>query len=335
MRTGPNDPCSCGSGKKYKRCHGPIDLLRKIRGTDAPVVTPRAGFQPVHPGKQSPRRTVPAGIVRPDYAENGKPLAPRHRTNCKNAEQLLRLRKACRAAREVLDECIAAVRPGITTDEIDRIAHEGYIRRGGFPSTLNYHHFPKSCCTSVNEIICHGIPDDRALLDGDIVNVDVTIYLDGMHGDCSATALVGNVDEAGRRLVAITRDSMYAGIGAVRPGAKLRDIGRAIQQLAEAHDYGVVRAFVGHGIGEQFHQDPQMPHYYEPTATQELIPGMTFTVEPMINEGTERHVVWDDQWTAVTADLKRSAQFEHTIVVTERGVEILTLAEGEAQPFPY
>ena len=333
---GPNDPCWCASGKKYKKCHQGRDLLKQLQGIEsASQPAPELGFMPVRRGEVSPWRSVPANIVKPDYAFSGKPNGSRHKNLIKGPEQLVRMRKACRAAREVLDEVAAMVRPGMTTDELDRLAHEGYLKRGGYPSTLNYHGFPKSVCTSVNEVICHGIPDSRVLLDGDIVNVDVTIYLDGMHGDCSATVAVGSIDEASKRLMAITQECMLLGIGTVRPGALIRDIGRAIESHAQDHGYGVVRAFVGHGIGELFHMDPQVPHYYDPAATFECKPGMTFTVEPMINLGTWKHESWDDHWTAVTADRKRSAQYEHTILVTERGVEVLTLGDGEPQPFAF
>ena len=188
-------------------------------------------------------------------------------------------------------------------------------------------------CTSVNEVICHGIPDSRPLGEGEIVNCDVTIYLDGVHGDCSATYFVGDVDAESRRLVEVTEQCMYAGIGAVRPGARVRDIGRAIEEHATRNGFGVVRAFVGHGIGEQFHTDLMIPHYDDASATTILVPGMIFTVEPMITEGEWTHRTWDDGWTAVTTDLGRTAQFEHTVLVTELGVEILTLAAGEPQPF--
>jgi methionyl aminopeptidase len=334
MKLGPNDKCWCASGKKYKQCHQARDLLRALQGQ--PEKPPsRPGFTPVKPYPQTARRLVPPSIPRPDYAESGRPQGPRSRSLVKTPEQLERLRHACRAARRALEAAKLAVRPGVTTDEIDAITHQAYIDQGGYPSTLNYHGYPKSLCTSVNEVICHGIPDLRPLEDGDIVNLDVTIFLEGMHGDLSETVLVGTVDEESQRLVRTTLECLMKGIGAVRPGALIRDIGRAIQEHAERCNFSVVKAFVGHGIGEQFHMDPQVPHYFDQGARTELVPGMTFTIEPMINQGTWKHVTWDDNWTAVTADLQRSAQFEHTVHVTERGVEILTLAEDAAQPFPY
>lgn len=334
LKLGPNDVCWCGSGRKYKKCHGPRDLLVQLSAVESAAAPPLV--RPVRPGRVSPRRLVPAHIPRPDYAlrADGRP-GPRVKDVVKNAGQLARMRTACQAARQVLERCKAAARPGVTTDQIDAIAHQAYIDLGGFPSTLGYCGYPKSICTSVNEVICHGIPDDRPLEDGDLVNIDVTIYLDGMHGDCSETVAIGNIDEASHRLIEDTRECLLAGIGAVHAGGQIRDVGRAIAALAEGKGYGVVRAFVGHGIGEQFHMDPQVPHYHDPGATFTLKPGMTFTVEPMINQGTWKHRSWDDSWTAVTADLRRSAQHEHTVLVTERGVEVLTLAPGEAQPFGY
>ena len=272
-------------------------------------------------------RTVPADIPRPDYAETGQPVRwPEPRV--KSTDVIERMRTACRAAAEVLDIGGAVVAPGVTTDEIDAVVHQAYIDRGGFPSTLNYRGYPKSLCTSVNEVICHGIPDDRALRDGDIVNLDVTIFLDGVHGDTNATYFVGGVDDASRRLVDVTRECLDQGIAAVVPGQPFSDIGRAIETHATTHGYEVVRAFVGHGIGEQFHTDLQIPHYYEPRLTTVMEPGMVFTIEPMISIGTGLHRIWDDDWTAVTADGSRTAQFEHTVLVTDEGVEVLTLTGG-------
>ena len=272
-------------------------------------------------GRLSPTRTVPADIPRPPYA----PDAPALVAAVPPDEFVDRMRAAGRAAREVLAEVGAAVRAGVTTDELDRVCHDACIARGGYPSPLHYKGFPKSLCTSVNEIICHGIPDDRVLLDGEIVNCDVTIYLNGVHGDTNATFLVGDVDEVGRDLVRVTEEAMWKGIDAVRPGAHVYDIGRAIQLHAEAHGFGVVRAFVGHGIGEIFHTTPSIPHYYDPRADTVIEAGMTFTIEPMITEGSwELGRIWSDGWTAPTRDLSRSAQFEHTILVTPSGHEVLT-----------
>jgi methionyl aminopeptidase len=240
-------------------------------------------------------------------------------------EVIERMRRAGRAAAEVLQTVGAAIAPGVTTDELDALCHEECIRRGGYPSPLNYGAFPKSLCTSINEVICHGIPDDRALIDGDIVNLDVTIFLDGVHGDTNATFPVGTIDQGSADLIRVTRECLDRGIAAVSPGRPIRDIGRAIQAHAEAHGYGVVRAFVGHGIGEQFHSDLQIPHYDDPRATTIIEPGMTFTIEPMITMGAWQHQLWSDGWTAVTVDRRRTAQFEHTLLVNDDGAEILTL----------
>jgi methionyl aminopeptidase len=300
-----NDLCWCGSGRKYKRCH---------KGREGTVIE----------GRISPWRQVPAGIERPDYAETGKPSG-RPEEPVKNADVLARMRTAGAIAAEVLATTGAAVAPGVTTDELDAVAHQAYIDRGAYPSTLNYHGYPKSICTSVNEVICHGIPDDRPLADGDIVNVDVTAYINGVHGDCSATYLVGDVDEASRKLVQVTRACRDLGIAAVVPGRPISDIGRAIETHADANGYGVVRTFIGHGIGQTFHMAPNIPHYYSPQATTLMQPGMTFTIEPMITVGSWREKMWDNGWTAVTTDGKRTAQFEHTLVVTEDGADVLTL----------
>jgi methionyl aminopeptidase len=235
------------------------------------------------------------------------------------------MRRACAAAARVLRVAGEAVRPGITTDGIDELAHAEIVRLGAYPSPLNYRGFPKSICTSVNEVICHGIPDSRPLEGGDIVNLDVTVYLDGMHGDCSATFLVGEVDADGRRLVQVARECLHEGIAAVRPGRPISDIGRAIEAYASQHEYGVVRSYCGHGIGDTFHTSLQIPHHYDPSLRRQMAPGMTFTIEPMITEGTWEDRLWDDGWTAVTDDGERSAQFEHTVLVTEAGAEILTV----------
>jgi methionyl aminopeptidase len=241
------------------------------------------------------------------------------------AEVIERMRVAGAAARRVLDKVGAEVAPGVTTDHLDEVAHEAYLAEGGYPSTLGYRGYPKSLCTSVNEVVAHGIPDSRPLEDGDIVNCDVTIYLEGVHGDCSATYLVGDVDEGSRHLVQVTEECLHLGIAAVRPGNRLREIGLAIQGHAEANGYGVVRDLVGHGICEHFHTQPNVPHYFDRRASTKLQSGMTFTIEPMLTMGDWACRMWDDGWTVVTADGQRSAQFEHTVVVTRDGVEILTL----------
>jgi methionyl aminopeptidase len=281
---------------------------------------------PVRPGRLSAVREVPASIPRPPYAPDAPPLV----SAVPPDEFADRMRAAGHAAREVLLELEAAVKVGMSTDELDRICHDACIARGGYPSPLHYKGFPKSLCTSVNEVICHGIPDDRALLDGDIVNCDVTIYLHGVHGDCNATLLVGDVDDDGRRLVRVTHEALWKGIEQVRPGARLYEIGRAIQTHAEGAGFGVVRSFVGHGLGEEFHTAPAVLHYFDPSADLVLTPGLTFTIEPMINEGSwELGRIWPDGWTAPTRDGSRSAQFEHSLLVTNTGAEVLTLLPDE------
>ena len=323
-----NDPCHCGSGRKYKRCHRVADLNPERVAAEQAAAEERDRLSAawVKPGVQSPRREVPAEIARPSYAldPHGRPKG-RESGAPKNAETLAKMRIAGQAAAEVLALVGAAVQPGVTTDELDALCHQACIDRGGYPSPLGYNGFPKSLCTSVNEVICHGIPDSTVLRDGDIVNLDVTIFLDGVHGDTNATFFVGEPDDATRRLVEVTRECLDLGIAAVKPGGRVRDIGKAIQAHAEGHGYGVVRAFVGHGIGTAFHSEPQVYHYDNPQARMELLPGMTFTIEPMITIGDWRHEMWDDGWTAVTADRSRTAQFEHTLVVTETGAEVLTV----------
>jgi methionyl aminopeptidase len=315
-RPGRNDPCWCGSGQKYKKCH--------LESDDAGGGPPRPRSRPrLVAGRVTPGRAVPAHIPRPDYAVTGTPRTQDQ--DVKSPEALERLRRACRAAARVLRVSGEAVRAGVTTDALDEVAHEETVRLGGYPSPLNYRGYPKSLCTSVNEVICHGIPDSRALEVGDIVNLDVTVYLDGMHGDCSATFLVGQVDEAGQRLVRVARECLERGVAAVRPGRPVSDIGQAIEPHAARHGFGVVRSYCGHGIGQSFHTSLQIPHHYDPRARRVMQPGMTFTIEPMITEGTWEDALWDDGWTAVTSDGLRSAQFEHTVLVTPDGAEILTV----------
>ncbi len=275
----------------------------------------------VRAGRISPELAVPPGIRRPPYALDPASL----QGATPPGDFIERMRAAGRAAREVLDETGAAVAPGVTTDELDRIAHAAYLARGGYPSTLRYRGYPKSVCTSVNEVICHGIPDDRPLVEGDIVDIDVTIYLDGVHGDCNATYAVGAIDDDSARLIEVTHESMWHGIAQVRGGEPLHNVGRAIQRHAEPHGFGVVRTFVGHGIGTEFHTAPSVPHYYDPTANQPMVAGTTFTIEPMINlGGWEVGTIWPDGWTAPTRDGSRSAQFEHTVLVLPDGVDVLT-----------
>ncbi|HOV48763.1 MAG TPA: methionyl aminopeptidase [Anaerolineae bacterium] len=282
-----NDPCWCGSGKKYKHCHFKSDML----GLTAPG---SAG----HP-------------QRPDII-------------IKTPEQIEGIRRSCQLTRRILDEITPRIAPGITTDDINRWVHELTVAAGAIPAPLHYRGFPKSVCTSLNEVICHGIPGDRVLVEGDILNVDVTSILDGYYGDASRMFLVGEVAPEARRLVEVTRECLDLGIAQVRPGNTTGDIGHVIQQHAESQGYSVVRMFVGHGVGVHFHEPPDIAHYGHPHTGVSLVPGMIFTIEPMINIGTYEVVILDDGWTALTADGSLSAQWEHTVLVTADGVEVLT-----------
>jgi methionyl aminopeptidase len=235
------------------------------------------------------------------------------------------MRRAGKIAAQALVAVGQAVRPGITTDELDQIGHEFLIAHSAYPSTLGYRGYPKSLCTSLNEVICHGIPDSTVINDGDIVNIDITAYIDGVHGDTNATFLAGAVDAESRLLVDRTHEAMMRGINAVAPGRRINVIGRVIESYAKRFHYGVVRDFTGHGIGTAFHSGLIVPHYDDPAGSLEMVPGMTFTIEPMLTLGTIEYDVWPDGWTAVTKDHKRTAQFEHTVLVTESGYEILTL----------
>ena len=312
VKPAANDVCWCGSGRKYKRCHRPLEGR-------------------VMPGVVSPMRYVPDGIAKPDYADTGI-VGRWDEPRIKSPDVIARMREACKLAAEILHLAGEIVKPGITTNEIDIFVHDLTIARGAYPSPLNYHGYPKSVCTSVNDVICHGIPDSSVLKDGDIINLDVTAYLNGVHGDTNATFFVGDVDEESRKLVQVTEECMWRGIDAVRPDRPVSDIGKAIETVAKQHGYGIVRAFIGHGIGEQFHTDIQVLHYFDSRNNMIMRPGMTFTIEPMITLGTWQHRMWDDDWTAVTTDGSRCAQFEHTVLVTETGVEVLTAGEGSVSP---
>ena len=286
-----------------------------------PLTTSRP---PLAPGRVSPRRTVPASIARPEYVGKPRP-APYTGPEVKDAATIEAIRAASRLAAQALAEVGAAIAPGVTTDELDRVGHEFLCDHGAYPSTLGYRGFPKSLCSSLNEVICHGIPDDTVLRDGDICNIDITAFIGGVHGDTNATFLVGEVAEEPRLLVERTREATLRGIRAVRPGRPINVIGRVIESYAKRFGYGVVRDFTGHGIGTSFHTGLIIPHYDDPQADTVMLPGMTFTVEPMLTLGTYQYRMWSDGWTAVTADGSWTAQFEHTLVVTEDGAEILTL----------
>ncbi|MEO6821016.1 MAG: type I methionyl aminopeptidase [Candidatus Nanopelagicales bacterium] len=274
-------------------------------------------------GTVSPVREVPRHIPRPEYV--GRPGPARYTgPEVKDADTIAALRVTSKIAAEALQEVGRHIVPGVTTDELDRLGHEFLLANDAYPSTLGYRGFPKSLCTSLNEVICHGIPDTSMLQDGDICNIDITAFKHGVHGDTNATFLVGDVDEESRLLVERTWEATMRGIKAVAPGRSLNVVGRVIESYAKRFGYGVVRDFTGHGIGSAFHSGLVVPHYDDPRATTVLEPGMTFTIEPMLTLGTYEWDMWDDGWTVVTKDLKRSAQFEHTVLVTESGVEVLT-----------
>jgi methionyl aminopeptidase len=276
-------------------------------------------------GRISPRRSVPASIARPHYVGTWpKERADRDDPMVKDPHTIARMRVAGRIAADALVEVGKHVAPGVTTDELDRVGHEFLLDHGAYPSTLGYKDYPKSLCTSVNEVICHGIPDSRPLADGDIVKVDITAYVGGVHGDTCATFYAGDVPQEARDLGERTREAMLRGIRAVAPGRPISVIGRVIEAYAKRFGYGVVRDYTGHGVGPSFHTDPTILHYDEPRATTLLEPGMTFTIEPMLTLGGVDWFMWDDGWTVLTKDGSWVAQWEHTLAVTEDGAEILT-----------
>ncbi len=277
-------------------------------------------------GTLTPRRTVPAHIARPEYVGKSNP-SPYTGPEVKDADTIERMRIAGRIAATALQEVGRNVVPGITTDELDRIGHEFLLDHNAYPSTLGYRGFPKSLCTSLNEVICHGIPDSTVVNDGDIVNIDITAFIGGVHGDTNATFLAGDVEQESRLLVERTREATMRAIKAVAPGRELNVIGRVIESYAKRFGYGVVRDFTGHGIGTAFHSGLVVPHYDDPRIDTILEVGMTFTIEPMLTLGTIDYDIWEDGWTVVTQDRRRTAQFEHTLLVTDSGAQILTLAD--------
>ncbi|KAH8117423.1 methionine aminopeptidase [Phellopilus nigrolimitatus] len=286
-------------------------------------------LRPMYP--LSPKRVVPSHIRRPDYANDVRGFSKSESLEQTRPPRILRseeqekLRTACKLAREVLDLAAAAIKPGITTDEIDEVVHNATIERNAYPSPLNYGCFPKSVCTSINEAICHGIPDRRPLLDGDIINIDVSLYYDGYHGDVNETYAVGEIDEESKNLIRTTRECLDEAIKICKPGALFRDIGKVIEPIAKRNGCSVVRNYVGHGINDLFHCNPKyIPHYAKNKAVGTMQPGIAFTIEPMINLGKWNGIHWPDDWTYTTADGKRSAQFEETLLITETGVEVLT-----------
>jgi methionyl aminopeptidase len=250
-------------------------------------------------------------------------------------EDFAGMRRAGKLAAETLDMIAPHVRPGISTGEIDKLCHDYMVARGAIPATLGYRGYTKSSCTSVNHVVCHGIPGDRVLADGDIINIDVTVILDGWHGDTSRMYVAGEASTKAKLLMDVTYDAMMKGIAAIRPGATLGDIGHAIQVYVEKHRFSVVRDFCGHGIGRHFHEPPNILHFGRPGEGPKLKPGMFFTVEPMVNAGRPEVKILDDGWTAVTRDRSLSAQFEHMVAVTDNGVEIFTLSPAGMHKPPY
>ncbi|KAI9841591.1 MAG: Methionine aminopeptidase 1 [Sclerophora amabilis] len=286
-------------------------------------------LRPVYP--LSPKRQVPTTIPYPEYAKDGTPRseqrAGRNTIAILTKKEQERMRKVCRMAREVLDIAAGEIKPGVTTDFLDEVVHRACVERNSYPSPLNYYHFPKSVCTSVNEVICHGIPDQRVLVDGDIINIDVTLYHGGFHGDLNETYYVGDralADPDAVRVTETSRECLDHAIALVKPGMLFRDPGRAIEKHAKSKSCHVVKTYCGHGVNQMFHCAPTIPHYAKNKAVGTAKPGMCFTIEPMINLGTHADKTWPDDWTSVTADGSRTAQFEHTLLVTEDGVEVLT-----------
>lgn len=281
-----NEPCWCGSGKKYKRCHLEQDMkLQELK---------RNGY--IVPG----------------------------RNLIKTEEQIEGIRQACALSNEILDIVDKRIGPGMTTNEINELVHEYTLKKGAYPACLNYNGFPKSVCTSINNVICHGIPDQTVLKDGDIINVDVTSILDGFYGDTSRMFIIGEGSPEAQKLVKVTLECLYLGIEQVKPFNRTGDIGYTIEQYAKKYGYSAVQEFGGHGVGLKFHEDPWVPHYGKRESGMVLVPNMVFTIEPMINTGTHRCRILSDGWTAVTVDGSLSAQWEHTVRVTESGVEILS-----------
>ena len=281
-----NDPCWCDSGKKYKKCHLDIDL--KKNGTR--------------------------------FFANASPF----QGPIKTKEEIEKIRTSSQLTSEILTKVTDLIKPGVTTNEINQWVHEYTLKNNAIPAPLNYKGFPKSICTSINEVICHGIPEDRELNEGDIINVDVTCIINGFYGDASRMYKVGKISKEAEQLIDITEQSLYKGIEAVKPGNTTGDIGYVIEEFITPYNYGIVREYGGHGIGRNFHEDPHIHHFGKPKTGTILEPGMVFTIEPMINEGTHKTKLLSDGWTVITADSKLSAQWEHTICVTETGVDILT-----------
>lgn len=288
-------------------------------------MVPRTEQGVLIPGRISPQRPVPQHIQRPEYV--GKPAPAQHVGGDKyDDDTIAAIRRASKIAAQALEVVLAAAKPGMTTDELDRIGHEFLVGQGAYPSTLGYRGFPKSLCSSLNEVICHGIPDDTLIQEGDILNIDISAYVNGVHGDTNGSVVIGEAAQEAIDLVARTKEAMLRGIKAALPGRQVNIIGRAIESYAKRFDYGVVRDFTGHGVGTSFHSGLIIPHYDAPEYDTVIEPGMVFTVEPMLTLGTYDWELWGDGWTVTTKDKSLTAQFEHTILITEDGPEILTEA---------
>jgi len=286
---------------------------------------PKAADRTLVPGIISRQRAVPGSIARPEYVGRPGP-APHVGGDKYDDETIGRIRAASKLAAQALGLVLSEAKPGVTTDFLDQVGHEFLCDSGAYPSTLGYRGYPKSLCTSLNEVICHGIPDDTVMEHGDIVNVDISAYLDGVHGDTNGTVIIGQADSEVERLVERTKEAMMRGIRAAKPGREVNIIGRAIETYAKRFNYGVVRDFTGHGVGTSFHSGLIIPHYDEPAYRDIIEPGMVFTVEPMLTLGSQDWDMWNDDWTVTTKDKSFTAQFEHTVLITESGAEILTEA---------
>jgi methionyl aminopeptidase len=314
----------------HKALHSAAIAARQAE-QQAPSTATYAFSGPLRPGFVSAQMRVPAHITAPDYAESGVPRSEEtvrgaNYISTMTEKELKLYRPVAKLTSEILQMCGAMVQPGVTPDQIDRAVFAATVANHAYPSTLNYREFPKSLCISVNEVICHGIPDDRPFADGDIVNADCSVFRDGFHGDCNATFYCGKVDDASAKLVETTRAALANAIKAVRPGTMYRDLGREIAHVVDKAGFSIVKSYCGHGVGSLFHSNPNIPHYPRNKAVGAMKKGHVFTIEPMINAGTWYDQLWPDEWTSTTKDGQRSAQFEHTMVVTDKGVEILTTA---------
>ena len=276
----------------------------------------------------TPKRQIKEGIQKPDYWQTGEPLNIPFKIPILTKDEIQKMRKTCQMARLVLETGLAAIKVGATSDDVDKVVHEKCMELGCYPSPLNYRGFPKSCCVSVNEVICHGIPDQRRFKSTDLVNLDVTIYYDGFHGDLNSTVCLEKCDETGKRLSECARKCLDEAIKICKPGTPYREIGNVCQKVANEYKFSVVRTFCGHGIGKTFHCPPNVSHYGNNRSVGFMKEGHVFTIEPMINEGTWRDQLWPDDWTATTEDGMRSAQFEETLLITKDGCEILTKKDG-------